>query len=173
MPLWEVLYKMRYRPIGVDKFMHLFSGMDSIRKPTDQKASCPRPLAHQYNFWLQNSGLDRWASCEREQFDSLGPPIVYVCNGFLATIAIYYFITQQITKRLIGPMPITKEYQFACQSCREPFRFFLPEESTRAMSEKCSLEDIKHHNPPITFGIKSIKLRSEHWFLFLAIRTLL
>jgi hypothetical protein len=32
----------------VDKFMHLFSGMDSIRKPTGQKASCPRPLAHQY-----------------------------------------------------------------------------------------------------------------------------
>jgi len=78
MPLWEVLDKMRHRPISVDKSMHLFSGMDSIRKPTGQKASCPRPLSHQYNFWLQNSGSQNIK-------DLIGGPVVKESNSIAWT----------------------------------------------------------------------------------------
>jgi hypothetical protein len=42
------------------------------------------------------------------------------------------------------------EFQFACQSCHEPFQFFLPVETTRATLEKCTVEDVKEHNLPIS-----------------------
>lgn len=47
-------------------------------------------------------------------------------------------------------MTITKDYEFACQSCREPFEFFLPEQTTLASFDKCVEEDTKHHNLPLS-----------------------
>ena len=47
-------------------------------------------------------------------------------------------------------MPITKDYEFACQACREPFQIFLPEQTTLASFNKCLEDDTKHHNLPLT-----------------------
>jgi hypothetical protein len=47
-------------------------------------------------------------------------------------------------------MPISKDYEFACQACGEPFQFFLPEQVTRASIDKCLLDDVKRHNLPLT-----------------------
>jgi hypothetical protein len=47
-------------------------------------------------------------------------------------------------------MPITKDYEFSCPSCREPIQFFLPEQTKLASFVKCIEKDAKYHNLPLT-----------------------
>ena len=46
-------------------------------------------------------------------------------------------------------MPITKDYEFTCQTCREAFQIFLPEQTTLASFDKCLEDDVKHHSLPL------------------------
>ena len=47
-------------------------------------------------------------------------------------------------------MAITKDYEFKCQTCREAFQVFLPEQTTFASFDKCPEDDMKHHSLPLT-----------------------